>query len=62
MPPFLIFAPTASSYVALNPCDWKMAEQFPTRGCVDGCDFPGTVVALGGDLSKTSCFQIGDRV
>lgn len=50
------------AYVALNPCDWKMAERFPTPGCVDGCDFSGTVVALGSDWSKTGRFKIGDRV
>lgn len=50
------------AYVALNPCDWKMADRFPTPGCVDGCDFSGTVVALGSDLSKTGRFHIGERV
>jgi NADPH:quinone reductase-like Zn-dependent oxidoreductase len=50
------------AYVALNPCDWKMGERFPTPGCFVGCDFSGTVVALGSDVSKTGRFQIGDRV
>lgn len=50
------------AYVAINPCDWKMADRFPTPGCVDGCDFSGTVVALGSDWSKTGRFKIGDRV
>lgn len=39
-----------------------MAERFPSPGCVDGCDFSGTVVALGSDSSKTGRFRIGDRV
>ncbi|KAG8408400.1 hypothetical protein J3459_017811 [Metarhizium acridum] len=43
---------------ALNPCDWKMEDRFPTPGCVDGCYFSGFV----SDESKTACFQIGDRV
>ncbi|KAI9708165.1 MAG: putative secondary metabolism biosynthetic enzyme [Bogoriella megaspora] len=50
------------AYVALNPCDWKMAERFPTPECVDGCDFSGIVVALGSDWSQTAQFKIGDRV
>ena len=31
------------AYVALSPCDWKMAERFFILGCVDGRDFSGTV-------------------
>lgn len=50
------------AYVGLNPCDWKMPERFPTPGCVGGCDFSGTIAAVGSDVSKTSRFQIGDRV
>jgi len=50
------------AYVALNPCDWKMAERFPCSGCVDGCDFSGTVVVLGSDWSRTGRFNVGDRV
>lgn len=50
------------AYVGLNPCDWKMPERFPTPGCVGGCDFSGIVAAVGSDVSKTSRFQIGDRV
>jgi NADPH:quinone reductase-like Zn-dependent oxidoreductase len=49
-------------YVAINPCDWKMSERFPAPGAVDGCDFSGTVVALGNDVSKTGRFQIGQKV
>jgi len=47
------------AYVGLNPCDWKMPERFPTPGCVGGCDFSGTVAAVGSDVSR---FQIGDRL
>ncbi|KAI1174424.1 GroES-like protein [Nemania sp. FL0916] len=50
------------AYVAINPCDWKMSERFPAPGAVDGCDFSGTVVALGSDTSKTGRFQIGEKV
>ncbi|KAH3920889.1 trans-enoyl reductase phmE [Parastagonospora nodorum] len=49
-------------YVAINPCDWKMSERFPAPGAVDGCDFAGTVVALGSDVSKTGRFQVGEKV
>lgn len=50
------------NYVAINPCDWKMSERFPAPGAVDGCDFSGTVVALGSAVSKTGRFQVGDKV
>lgn len=50
------------AWVAINPCDWKMAERFPSPGAVDGCDFSGTVVALGSDVSKTGRFKVGDKV
>jgi NADPH:quinone reductase-like Zn-dependent oxidoreductase len=49
-------------YVAINPCDWKMSERFPAPGAVDGCDFSGTVVALGSDVSKTGRFKVGQKV
>ncbi|KAK8072676.1 zinc-binding dehydrogenase family oxidoreductase [Apiospora saccharicola] len=45
--------------VAINPCDYKMHERFPCPGAVDGCDFAGTVVGVGSDVSG---FGVGDRV
>ncbi|TDZ24973.1 Trans-enoyl reductase ccsC [Colletotrichum orbiculare MAFF 240422] len=45
--------------VAINPCDHKMYERFPSPGTVDGCDFAGVVVALGCDVAT---FSVGDRV
>jgi len=48
--------------VALNPCDFKMPLRFPTRGLWDGCDFAGTVVALGSEAVSERRFCIGDRV
>ena len=45
--------------VDLNPCDFKMPLRFPTPGLWDGCDYSGTVVALGSDVSS---FRLGDRV
>ncbi|KAL2864253.1 zinc-binding alcohol dehydrogenase family protein [Aspergillus lucknowensis] len=48
--------------VALNPCDFKMAERFPSPGAVDGCDFSGIVVGIGADAARTSTFALGDRV
>ena len=48
--------------IALNPCDYKMPERFPSPGATDGCDFSGIVVALGLDKSRTHKFKIGDRV
>lgn len=46
--------------VAINPCDWKLPEfalSVPTSGV--GCDFSGTVVALG---SGVSGFKVGEQV
>jgi NADPH:quinone reductase-like Zn-dependent oxidoreductase len=48
--------------VALNPCDFKMASRFPSSGATDGCDFSGTVVAIGTTASQTTNFKLGDRV
>lgn len=48
--------------VALNPCDFKMAERFPSPGATDGCDFAGTIVALGSNAANIRDFRIGDRV
>lgn len=54
--------------VALNPCDWKMPDNFPSPGAVDGSDFAGTIVALGSDIQKAASsstrhrFALGDRV
>jgi NADPH:quinone reductase-like Zn-dependent oxidoreductase len=56
--PHHILVRTAS--VALNPCDFKMPMRFPTPGLWDGCDFSGTVCALGSKAAGR--FHIGDRV
>ncbi|KAI1193518.1 GroES-like protein [Nemania serpens] len=48
--------------VALNPCDFKTPAAFPTPECQDGCDFAGTVVALGSDVARDGPWKIGDRV
>jgi len=48
--------------VALNPCDFKTPRAFPTPGCYDGCDFAGTVVALGSEVAANGSWKIGDRV
>lgn len=47
--------------VALNPCDYKMAERFPAPGATDGCDFSGRIVGIGMD-THTYEFRLGDRV
>ncbi|CAG8923341.1 unnamed protein product [Penicillium salamii] len=46
--------------VALNPCDFKMPLRFPTPGLWDGCDFAGTVVALGSEAAAQGLFRVGD--
>lgn len=45
--------------VGLNPCDFKMPLRFPTPGLWNGCDFSGTVAAVGSDVTR---FKIGDAV
>lgn len=47
------------SFVALNPCNWKMVDFSPAIGTVGGNDFSGQVVAIGSAVSK---WQIGDSV
>ncbi|KAJ5920003.1 hypothetical protein N7516_010861 [Penicillium verrucosum] len=47
--------------VALNPCDYKMPLRFPTPGLWDGCDFSGTVVALGSEVAAQGRFCLGDQ-
>lgn len=40
--------------VALNPTDYKMHANFPSPGATVGCDFAGTIVALGSDILASS--------
>ncbi|PYH92801.1 GroES-like protein [Aspergillus ellipticus CBS 707.79] len=49
-------------YVALNPTDWKHITwgQGATPFSIMGCDYAGTVVAIGPDVTES--FQIGDQV
>lgn len=58
---------------ALNPTDYKMPRLQPTPGAIAGCDFAGTVVAVGAHATATATaaapatataelLQIGDRV
>lgn len=46
--------------VALNPCDYKMGNRFPSPGYIIGNDFAGTVVAIGSET--TTELRIGDLV
>lgn len=48
--------------VALNPCDFKMPLRYPTPGLWNGCDFAGTVVAIGSEAAKEGRFSVGDEV
>ncbi|KAF2111198.1 zinc binding enoyl reductase [Lophiotrema nucula] len=49
--------------VAINPNDYKMADNFPTPGLAVGCDFAGTVVALGSSITpRTHNLSVGDKV
>ncbi|KAA8643973.1 hypothetical protein EYZ11_008225 [Aspergillus tanneri] len=56
--PDMVLVKTAA--VALNPTDHKMAANFPTPGAISGCDFAGTVVAIGSAVTKP--LALGDRV
>ncbi|OJJ99620.1 hypothetical protein ASPACDRAFT_43243 [Aspergillus aculeatus ATCC 16872] len=56
--PDMVLVRTAA--VALNPTDHKMVANFPTTGAISGCDFAGTVVAVGD--AATERFKVGDRV
>lgn len=60
MDPGHILVKTAA--VALNPCDFKMPKRFPNPGTYNGCDYAGTVVALGDEVAERRLFQVGDRV
>ena len=46
--------------VALNPTDWKHVDYLPTPGAQLGCDYAGTVVEVGKDVTKR--FKKGDRI
>ncbi|PGH05855.1 hypothetical protein AJ79_06697 [Helicocarpus griseus UAMH5409] len=50
-----------TSYVALNPTDWKRLNKTSTvPGAIAGCDFSGTVEEVGSAVTKK--FAKGDRV
>ncbi|KAH7129519.1 chaperonin 10-like protein [Dactylonectria estremocensis] len=46
--------------VALNPTDWKHIKYLAPEGALIGCDYAGTVEAVGKDVKKP--FKKGDRV
>lgn len=47
--------------IALNPTDWKhIAGDRAAPGGIAGCDFAGTVVEVGSDVSKS--LNPGDRI
>lgn len=48
--------------VALNPCDYKLPEEFPSQGTYDGNDFSGVIVACGSEVVEKKLFEINDRV
>lgn len=49
--------------VALNPTDYKTAQNFPSPGATVGCDFAGTIVYIGNEAAKRpQPWKIGDRV
>ncbi|KAK3057767.1 hypothetical protein LTR09_000842 [Extremus antarcticus] len=47
--------------IALNPTDWKhISNKIAAPGGISGCDFSGTVVEVGSDVSKN--LKPGDRI
>lgn len=58
--PHQILVKTAA--VALNPCDYKLPDEFPAPGTYDGNDFSGTVVAIGSEVEANGLFDLNDRV
>lgn len=48
--------------VALNPTDWKhiVGSRGAVHGCISGCDFSGTVIEVGSEVTKD--LKPGDRV
>lgn len=57
--PDMVLVKTAA--VALNPVDAKVClSSFSCPGCISGCDFAGTIVAVGSHVKKN--LKIGDRV
>lgn len=46
--------------VALNPTDWKHIDFLASPGALVGCDYAGTVEAIGANVGKH--FAKGDRV
>jgi NADPH:quinone reductase-like Zn-dependent oxidoreductase len=46
--------------IALNPTDWKHLDYMPSPGHILGCDYSGTVVAVGDNVTKS--WKPGDRV
>ncbi|KAK4687532.1 hypothetical protein P7C73_g2576, partial [Tremellales sp. Uapishka_1] len=49
------------AYVAQNPTDWKHVTGKSPLNAIIGCDFSGTVVALGSSL-KNPELKVGDKV
>ena len=46
--------------VSVNPVDTKVAGSYSTPGAISGCDFAGTVLAVGSAVKRK--IQAGDRV
>lgn len=47
--------------IALNPTDWKhISGKRAAENGISGCDFAGTVVEVGSDVTKS--FKPGDRI
>ncbi|KAH7043961.1 chaperonin 10-like protein [Macrophomina phaseolina] len=56
--PDMIIVKTAA--VSVNPVDTKMESGFAKAGSIGGCDFAGTVVAVGAAVRRP--VKVGDRV
>jgi NADPH:quinone reductase-like Zn-dependent oxidoreductase len=59
--PHMVLVKTAA--ISINPCDWKMPTKFPSPGAFIGCDFAGTVLAIGPEAAKLPLhLRVGDKV
>lgn len=59
--PYMVIVKTVA--VSINPCDWKMPSRFPAPGARIGCDFSGTIVAIGPKVEQLNRkLKLGDRV
>ncbi|KAH8596198.1 putative zinc-binding dehydrogenase family oxidoreductase [Bisporella sp. PMI_857] len=48
--------------VAVNPVDYKMAENLPSPGAIGSCDFASVILEIGSEAAESHSFKVGQRV